>query len=138
MKELKLLAIAAIATVFVMSVGAHPGPERHPIEQELFDLASDLRAEINDLERRLNDRIDSLDAPDEDAIGDAVASALNVALVDISNSSEELTVQVEEVVATTQSLLWGLIAVAVVGVVLILVVFILIFVRTKSPPQATA
>ena len=138
MKELRLIAFAAIATMFVISVGAHPGPERHPIEQEMFDLETDLRAEINDLERRLTSRIDNLDAPDEDAIADAVATALNVALVDITNSSDELKVQVEEVVASNQSLLWGLIAVAAVGAVLILVVFILIFVRTKSPSQATA
>ena len=85
MKELRLIAIAAVATIFVMSVGAHPGPERHPIEQELFDLASDLRAEMSDMERRLSDRIDSLDAPDEDAIADAVASALNEELAVIQS-----------------------------------------------------
>ena len=119
-----------------MSVGAHRGPERHPIEQELVDLASELRADINALERRLNDRIDSLDAPDDDAIADAVASAMNVALVDITQSSNELKVQVEEIVATNRTLYWGLIAVAVAGGVLILGGFIGMFVYVKSQSKA--
>lgn len=138
MNELKLLAVVAITTVFVMSAGSHPGPERHPIEQELWDVESQLSAEISALESRLNARIDGLAAPDDDAIADAVESAMNEARVEITQSTSELRVQIEEVVAANQSLMWGLIAVAVVGGLVILVGFIVIFMFVKSQTKSVS
>ncbi|MYD46540.1 MAG: hypothetical protein F4W92_09320 [Gammaproteobacteria bacterium] len=114
MNSIKLLVLTIIATLFVISTGAHPGPERHPIEQELTDLATELRSHINELERRLNARIDGLAAPDEEAISVVVESTVNAALVGITQSSDELKNQVDELVATDrQHMYYGLGALAV-------------------------
>ena len=104
MNSIKLLVLSVIATVFVISAVAHPGPERHPIEQELFDLEAELKADINALERRLNARFDSLSAPDEDAIAIVVASTVNEALVEITRTSNEMESQMEELVARNRQL----------------------------------
>ncbi|MYF37154.1 MAG: hypothetical protein F4219_00070 [Gammaproteobacteria bacterium] len=106
MKEFKLMAITAAALFFVMSLGAHPGPERHPIEQELFDVESELSARISAVERRLNEKIESLGAPDDDAIADAVESAMNEALAEVSQSQDELQAQIEDVVTGNRQLMY--------------------------------
>lgn len=41
MRLVKLLAVAFVTAVSTFPVFAHPGPERHPTEQELVSLASD-------------------------------------------------------------------------------------------------
>ncbi len=114
MNSTKLLVLSVFAMVFVISAGAHPGPERHPIEQELFDLEAELKAEISELERRLNARLDSLSAPDEDAIAVVVASTVNEALVGITQSSDELQNQVEELVSNNRQLMYYGLGAAVV------------------------
>ena len=104
MNSTKLLVLSVFAMAFVISAGAHPGPERHPIEQELFDLEAELKAEISELERRLNARLDSLSAPDEDAIAVVVASTVNEALVEIIGTSNEMESQLEELSANYRQL----------------------------------
>ena len=104
MNSTKLLVLSVFAMAFVISAGAHPGPERHPIEQELFDLEAELKAEISELERRLNARLDSLSAPDENAIAVVVASTVNEALVEIIGTSNEMESQLEELSANYRQL----------------------------------
>ena len=104
MNSTKLWVLSVFAMAFVISAGAHPGPERHPIEQELFDLEAELKADISELERRLNARLDSLSAPDEDAIAVVVASTVNEALVEITGTSNEMESQLEELIANNRLL----------------------------------
>ncbi|MXW07706.1 MAG: hypothetical protein F4X56_00210 [Gammaproteobacteria bacterium] len=106
MNSIKLLVLMVIATVFVISLGAHPGPERHPIEQELFDLEAELRAEFNGLESRLNTRLDNLSAPDDAAIAVVVESTVTEALVGITQTTNELNNQLEEVVSSNRQLMY--------------------------------
>lgn len=118
MNSIKLLVLTVIATVFVISLGAHPGPERHPIEQELFDLEAELRAEINGLESRLNTRLDNLSAPDDAAIAVVVESSVTEALVGITQTTNRLNNQLEEIVANNRQLMYygiGALAVLLVG-----------------------
>ncbi len=104
MNLIRLLVLSVLATLFVISAGAHPGPERHPIEQELFDLEAQLKADIRELEGRLNARFDSLSEPDEEAIAVVVASTVNEALVEITRTSKEMESQMEELVANNRRL----------------------------------
>lgn len=130
MKELKLLAILAIAMAFVMSAGAHPGPERHPIEQELFDVETQLSAKVSELERSLNARIESLDAPDQDAIADAIDKALADGLVEISQSTDDLQDQIEEIVAGNRQLMYfGLFA---IGLMFTGFIGLFVYIQSKS------
>lgn len=118
MNSIKLLVLTVIATVFVISLGAHPGPERHPIEQELFDLEAELRAEINGLESRLNTRLDNLSAPDDAAIAVVVESSVTEALVGITQTTNRLNNQLEDIVANNRQLMYygiGALAVLLVG-----------------------
>lgn len=132
MNQFKLMTITAVALFFVMSLGAHPGPERHPIEQELFDVESELSARISAVERRLNERIESLGAPDNDAIADAVENAMNEALGEVSQSQSELQAQIEDVVASNRQLMY----IGIVVIAVMLAGFIGLFVYVNSKTKA--
>lgn len=119
LKELKLFAIATVAIVMVLPLGAHPGPERHPIEQELFDVENELNTKITQIQQRLsrmNTLIESVSAPDEQTIADAVQNAMVEPVGEIETSMSQLNDSVEGVVANTQMHLWWLIAVSAVVV----------------------
>lgn len=120
MNSIKLLVLSVLATLFVISAGAHPGQERHPIEQELFDVEADLRAEVNALEGRLIAHFESLSEPDEDAITVVVENTVNKALVGLTQTSDELKVQVEELVSNNRQLMYygiGAVAVLLAGLI---------------------
>ena len=119
LKELKLFAIATVAIAMVLPLGAHPGPERHPIEQELFDVENELNTKITQLQQRLsrmNTLIESISAPDEQTIADAVQNAMVEPVGEIETSMSQLNDSVEGVVVNTQMHLWWLIAVSAVVV----------------------
>ena len=117
LKELKLFAVAAVAIVMVLPLGAHPGPERHPIEQELVDVENELNTQMTQLQQRLsrmNTLIESVSEPDAQTIADAVQNAMIEPVGEIDQSLSQLHDSVEGVVANTQMHLWWLIAVSAV------------------------
>ena len=120
LKELKLFAVAVVAIVMVLPLGAHPGPERHPIEQELFDVENELNTKITQLQQRLsrmNTQIESVSEPDEQTIADAVQNAMVEPVGEIDQSLSQLNDSVESLGANNQMHLWWLIAVSVVMVI---------------------
>ena len=119
LNKLKLFAITAVAIVMVLPLGAHPGPERHPVEQELFDVENELNTKITQLQQRLsrmNTLIESVSEPDEDTIADAVQEAMVEPVGEIDQSLNELNDSVAGVVANAQMHLWWLIAMSAVMV----------------------
>ena len=126
LKELKLFAIATVAMVMVLPLGAHPGPERHPVEQELFDVQNELNTKITQLQQRLtrmNTLLESVSEPDEQTIADAVQNAMVEPVGEINGSLTELYVLVSEGDSNTQMHLWWLIAVSAVVVLGFIVMF---------------
>ena len=126
LKALKIFAVAAVAMVMVLPLGAHPGPERHPVEQELFDVENELNTKITQLQQRLsrmNTLIESVSEPDEDTIADAVQEAMVEPVGEIDQSLNELNDSVAGVVANTQIHLWWLIALSAVMVLGFIVMF---------------
>ena len=135
LNKLKLFAITAVAIVMVLPLGAHPGPERHPVEQELFDVEDRLNAKITQLEQRLsrmNTLIESVSEPDEDTIADAVQAAMVGPVGEIDQSLNELKDSVAGVVANTQMHLWWLIAVSAVMVLGFIVMFAYVNAQLKK------
>ena len=117
LKALKIFAVAAVAMVMVLPLGAHPGPERHPVEQELFDVENELNTKITQLQQRLsrmNTLIESVSEPDEDTIADAVQEAMVEPVGEIETSLRQVNDSVEGVVANSQMHLWWLIAMTAV------------------------
>lgn len=126
LNKFKLFAITAVAIVMVLPLGAHPGPERHPVEQELFDVENELKAQITQLQQRLsrmNTLLESVSEPDEQTIADAVQNAMVEPVGEIDQSLNELNDSVAGVVANTQIHLWWLIAVSAVMVLGFIVMF---------------
>lgn len=126
LKALKLFAVAAVAMVMVLPLGAHPGPERHPVEQELVDVENELNTKITQLQQRLsrmNTLIESVSEPDEDTIADAVQEAMVEPVGEIETSLRQVNDSVEGVVANTQMHLWWLIALSAVMVLGFIVMF---------------
>lgn len=120
MNSIKLLVLSVFATLFVISAGAHPGPERHPIEQELFDVEADLRAEINEIEGRLIAHFESHGEPDEDVIAVVVENTVKDALVGLTQTSDELKNQVEQLVSNNRQLMYygvGAVAILLAGLI---------------------
>ena len=62
MHKFKRWAIVAVVVVGVVPEGAHPGAEEPPILRELRFVESELRADIDDLERRLTGHTNNLHA----------------------------------------------------------------------------
>lgn len=119
LKEFKLFAVAAVAIVMVLPLGAHPGPERHPIEQELVEVENELKTQMTQLQQRLsrmNAQIESVSEPDEETIANAVQDAMVEPVGEIDQSLNELNDSVAGVVANAQMHLWWLIAVTAVMV----------------------
>lgn len=135
LKELKLFAVAAVAIVMVLPLGAHPGPERHPVEQELFDVENELNTKITQLQQRLsrmNTLIESVSEPDEDTIADAVQDAMVEPVGEIDQSLSDLNDSMAGVVANTQMHLWWLIAVTAVMVLGFIVMFAYVNAQLKK------
>lgn len=144
MRLTKFLAVAFVAAVSTIPVLAHPGPERHPTEQELDSLASELRAEVEELERRLTQLVESVNSltnePSEEALLNAVDNAISEMTNEVTQSLTSLEERVEEIAANSRlssgSLLAGL-ALGIAG----LAMFVARRLRTlqkrisKSPSQ---
>ncbi len=112
MDACKLLVAAAVAAVVSLPLEAHRGPEEHPTVQELEDWATELSVAIGDVERRLTERIDGLDAPvgewDEQAIADAVESAVAEAMSGQVQPTDGLKERVNAIIVIGAALLAGL------------------------------
>lgn len=108
----KLLVVVAVAVAVVLPAAAHVGPEQHPTEQELEEVASDLRSALGEVDRRLGQRLNALEAPviqpDEQAIADAVERAVGQAAAGLGQSSNELEDWVDAIVAIGAVMMAGL------------------------------
>ena len=108
----KVLAVVAVAAVVALPSEAHRGPEQHPTVQELEETTSELSGAIGDVEQRLRERIDGLEAsvhaPDEQAIADTVERAVGEAAAELVQSSDELEDRVDAFAVIGAALLVGL------------------------------
>ena len=108
----KVLAAVAVAAVVALPSEAHRGPEQHPTVQELEETASELSRAIGDVEQRLRERIDGLEAsvsePDEQAIADTVERKVGEAAAELVQSSDELEDRVDAFAVIGAALLAGL------------------------------
>ncbi len=112
MDVIRLLVAVVVTGAVVLAAEAHPGPEPHPTVQELEETAADLRRAIGDVERRLRERIDGVEAvaeePDGQAIAEAVNRAMDEAAADLGRSTGALNDRVDTIVALGATLLAGL------------------------------
>ena len=92
----KLLVAVAVGGAVVLPSEAHRGPEQHPTVQEFEEVVSELSIASDDMERRLSERLDGVEArrvgePDQQGIADAVEGAVGLAGAELVQSSNELT-----------------------------------------------
>lgn len=108
----KLLVAAAVTAAVALPSEAHRGLEPHPTVQDLEDKATEMSVAIGDVERRLRERMDGLEAavgePDEQAIAAAVERAVGPAVADLARSSGELKERVDAITAIGAAVLAGL------------------------------
>lgn len=104
-----MFAVPVAAAVLVNPAAAHRGPEQHPTLQDLDETASELHAEISDMERRLRERVDGLEtaaaAPDGEAMMNAVDRAVVEAAAELTRSVDELAQRVDAIAAIGAALL---------------------------------
>ena len=112
----KLVAAAAFAVAVVPLAAAHPGPEPHPTVEELEAVAAEIRSVIGEVEQRLSEQIDGLEVPvdvlDEQAVAEIAQRAVDEAVGELVQSSNELNDRVEAAVALGAMLMATLAVVA--------------------------
>ena len=107
-----LLAAATVAMVVALPAVAHPGPEPHPTVEELEEVASEIRSDIGEVDRRLGERIDDLEVllaePDQQSIAAIIESEVGEALAEPVHALNELKDWVDTVAAVGAALIAGL------------------------------
>lgn len=108
----RLLVGVAVAAAVVLSAEAHPGAEQHPTVQELEETAGELSRAIGDVERRLRERIDRVEAaggePDGQGIAEVVDQVVDEAAAELTRSTDGLKERVDTIAAIGAALLAGL------------------------------
>ncbi|MXW53571.1 MAG: DUF3892 domain-containing protein [Gammaproteobacteria bacterium] len=103
MKRLKLLTGATLAVLFAIHSTAHPGPETHPTVADLDDAVERLQSEISEIENRVNDRIEGLEALisglDVEAITNTVQSEMGESVAEVLQSTNDLKDQLQQISA---------------------------------------
>ena len=86
--------VAMVAMIVALPAVAHDGPEPHPTVEELEKVVSEIRSEIGDVEGRLGERIDDLEArlaePDQQDIAAIIESQVGEALAEPVQAFDEL------------------------------------------------
>ena len=110
MKEIKGLLIVATLVITMVPGGVHPGGEPPPIHQEINNLKSELQAEINSLEHRVNEHSDRLstltDASIEELVQrlideNPIVASMSTAMQDV----EKLKLDAASIVSRDKSIL---------------------------------
>ena len=108
----KLLVAVAVGGAVVLPSEAHRGPEQHPTVQEFEEVVSELSIASDDMERRLSERLDGVEArvgePDQQGIADAVEGAVGLAGAELVQSSNELRDWVNTIAVIGAALIVGL------------------------------
>ena len=103
--------------VVALPAAAHPGPEPHPTVEELEEVVSEIRSAIDEVDWRLGERIDDLEAlasePKQQVIAaDFIEREVDEAVVELVQSSNELKDWVNTVVSIGAMLIAVLIGVS--------------------------
>ncbi|MCY4597355.1 MAG: hypothetical protein OXC19_21455 [Bryobacterales bacterium] len=86
------MAVATVAMMIALPAAAHPGPERHPTEEELDDMVYEISSAIDGVDQRLGERIGDFEAqvsePDQQGITGIIEREVDEAVAGLAQSSE--------------------------------------------------